>query len=66
MLILSRKLNESIIVRHRGTGEVIATVTVAGMPDGQVKLGFDAGLEIEILRSELLDRYPRGSHEQKS
>jgi len=49
MLVLSRKLNEKIII-----GEDIE-VTVIGIENGSVQLGINAPKNIEILREELLE-----------
>lgn len=49
MLVLARKLNESIEI-----GEDI-TIKVISIDKGIVKLGIDAPSEVSILRSELLE-----------
>ena len=49
MLVLARKLNESIVL-----GDDI-TVTVISIEKGVVKLGIDAPKSISIMRSELLE-----------
>jgi len=49
MLVLARKLNESIVL-----GDNI-TVTVISIDKGVVKLGIDAPKSISIMRSELLE-----------
>ena len=49
MLILSRKLNEKIIIDDR------IEVTVVGIENGKVQLGIEAPKEIEIMRKELLE-----------
>jgi len=48
MLVLARKLNESIVL-----GDDI-TLTVISIDKGVVKLGIDAPKNISIMRSELL------------
>ena len=48
MLVLARKLNESIVI-----GEDI-TVKVVSVENGVVKLGIDAPREVSIIRSELI------------
>jgi carbon storage regulator len=50
MLVLSRKLGESIVI---GGG---VTVTVKKMKGNVVQLGIEAPKEIPILRSELQER----------
>lgn len=49
MLVLARKLNESIVL-----GDDI-TLTVISIDKGVVKLGIDAPKNISIMRTELLD-----------
>lgn len=50
MLILTRKVGESIIVGN----DVV--VTVEGIERGKVKLSFDAPQEVTIHRKEVRDR----------
>jgi carbon storage regulator len=49
MLVLSRKLNEKIIIDENIEVEVLS------IDNGSVKLGITAPKEIEILRQELLE-----------
>lgn len=49
MLILSRKLDESIVI-----GDSI-TLKVISIDKGSVKLGIDAPANIRVLRSELIN-----------
>jgi len=49
MLVLARKLNESIVI-----GDNI-TVKVVAIENGVVKLGIDAPREVSIIRSELIE-----------
>ncbi len=53
MLVLSRKKNEEIRIRVGETTFYIAVPDVNQF--GDVKLGFDAPPEVEILRHELTD-----------
>jgi carbon storage regulator len=50
MLVLSRKLNESIIIN----GNI--RVTVVGLRGNQVRLGIEAPESIAIFRNELFER----------
>ena len=50
MLVLSRKKNESIVIRT-SDGEI--TLHVSQIEEGQVKLAFEAPRCVEIWRSEL-------------
>ena len=52
MLVLSRREEESIFI-----GDNIK-ITVLEIRRGQVKIGFDAPKELNIVREELLDRDP--------
>lgn len=49
MLVLSRKLNESVIIN--GT----IRVTVVGIRHNQIRLGFEAPDQVGIYREELCD-----------
>ena len=53
MLVLSRKLNQSI---HIGDGISIRVVRIKG---NLIQLGIDAPKEIHVVRSELLERDAR-------
>jgi len=50
MLILSRKVSESIII------DGVIKVKVLGIQGGQVKIGIDAPKEVEVHREEVLER----------
>lgn len=50
MLVLSRKLNEKIVIN----GNIV--VTVVQIDRNQIRLGIEAPREITIQREELLDR----------
>lgn len=51
MLVLSRKLNESIQI-----GDNI-TVTVVAIRNGQIRFGIDAPRKVPVVRSELIERH---------
>ena len=54
MLILTRRVGESIII-ETPAGERI-TVTVLGVKGNQVRIGTDAPDDVSIMREELLAR----------
>ena len=50
MLILTRKIGESLIIDDQ------VTVTVMGMKGNQVRLGIDAPRDVRIYREEIFPR----------
>jgi carbon storage regulator len=50
MLVLSRRLNETIVI-----GDNIK-ITVVGVNGGQVRLGFEAPKDVKIFREEVRDK----------
>ena len=50
MLILSRKQNETLVIRHD------VRIKVLSVQGNQVKIGIDAPREVRILRDELIER----------
>ena len=50
MLVLTRRNNESVII----DGDI--KITVLGIDRGQVRLGFEAPKEVNIVREELLEK----------
>ena len=57
MLILTRKVGESIVL-----GDTVK-VKVIAIEGGQVKLGFDAPHEISIFREEVIDKIKKLNQE---
>lgn len=56
MLVLSRRLNEQIVVLHPETREEILSLTVVDLHDGKVRLGFETpGVKLPIFRTEVLE-----------
>jgi carbon storage regulator len=53
MLVLSRKLNEKIVI----DGDIV--ITVAKIEGGQVRVGIEAPAQIKVYREEVLDRSRR-------
>jgi carbon storage regulator CsrA len=62
MLVLTRRVDEKVVLTDRATGEHIATVMVCGLRSGQVSLGFEAAQRVHILR----DNVQRRGEEPKS
>lgn len=53
MLILTRNINESIVLEYSNGNKV--TIEVLDVNGSQVRIGLDAPKEINIVRSELLE-----------
>ena len=56
MLILTRKLNEEIVIRHPDGTEML--LRVHAIERGRVQFGFEAPRDVKILRAEVKDRPP--------
>jgi carbon storage regulator CsrA len=57
MLVLSRKFHETIMILDPVTGETMVAITVVGLDNGRVKLGFETpGEKLPIFREEVLER----------
>lgn len=54
MLILTRRLNETVIIGNEGPDQV--TVTVLGVKGGQVRLGINAPKDVPVHREEVYER----------
>jgi carbon storage regulator CsrA len=54
MLVLTRKPGESIVVLAE-SDKPICRIIVTAVNGGKVKLGFEAGEELEIIREEIWD-----------
>jgi len=53
MLILSRKLNESLVIGGKGDSKPVIIITVLAIERDKVKLGIAAPREVVVLRHEL-------------
>jgi carbon storage regulator len=56
MLVLSRKMEESVIVDGFNGPERMLKVTVLGIRGDKVRLGFEVNKEIPVHRAELWER----------
>jgi len=56
MLVLSRKQEESVIVGGANGFEPMLKVTVLGINDGKVRLGFEANKDYPVHRWEVWER----------
>lgn len=59
MLVLSRKIGQQIVLPGYGV-----TIDVVGLTKGQVRLGIEAPADVEVYRSEILDRIHRRRESQ--
>jgi len=58
MLILTRRLGESVVLRHPAIGDILITYLSQQGPEGtEIRVGFDAPKSVNIVRSEILDNY---------
>ena len=58
MLILSRKQGMSVTIKTPAGPVEVTFLALHGPKGEEVRLGFNAPKSINIVRSELLDRYP--------
>jgi len=56
MLVLSRKIEESVVVGQADGLKRLLKVTVLGINKGIVRLGFEADDDVPVHRSEVWDR----------
>lgn len=61
MLVLSRKIDESIII---GEGENKVVITVVEVRGNKVRLGIDAARTIPVHREEVYDAIAKGPHKR--
>ena len=58
MLILTRRLGDSVVIKHPDGDIVITYLSQQGPLGTEIRMGFDAPKNVNIVRSEILDRYP--------
>jgi carbon storage regulator len=56
MLVLTRKCQETVVVAGTDGLSVLLKVTVLGITDGKVRLGFEAAENVPVHRSEVWER----------
>ncbi len=64
MLILTRRIGDSVVVSHPSGDVVITYLSMQGPTGTEIRVGFDAPKDVNIVRSEILDRYPSDSKEK--
>ena len=60
MLVLTRKIGQQIVLPGYGV-----TIDVVGLTKGQVRIGIEAPADVEVYRSEILDRIDRQRQSQQ-
>lgn len=65
MLILTRRIGDSIVVSHPSGDVVITYLSTQGPTGTEIRIGLDAPKDVNIVRSEILDRYPSNSNGEK-
>ena len=58
MLILTRRTGESVLLKHPSGDIVVTYLSKQGSSGDEIRIGFDAPQDVNIVRSEILDRYP--------
>lgn len=62
MLVLSRKIQESVVVGGAEGFERILKVTVLEIEHGKVRLGFEVDKDVPVHRSEVWERIHSNGH----
>jgi carbon storage regulator CsrA len=63
-LVLTRRLNETVVIQHNG--KVLVEVKVCRIDRNQVRIAFVADPSVIIDRKETLDESPGSSEQDKS
>ena len=61
MLVLTRKLKESVVVGGGDQLDRLLKVTVLEIQHGKVRLGFEAGADVPVHRLEVWERIRAGA-----
>lgn len=56
MLVLTRKCNEVVVVGGANGIERLVKITVLGIENGKVRLGFEADADVPVHRKEVWER----------
>lgn len=64
MLILTRRIGDSVVIKHPQGDIVVTYLSVQGPTGTEIRMGFDAPKDVNIVRSEILDRYPSDTKEK--
>ena len=64
MLVLSRKLQEAIVVGGTDGNEPLMKVTVLAINNGTVRLGFEAAVTVPVHRWEIWQRIQNGDNDE--
>lgn len=66
MLILTRRMGDSVVIKHPSGDVVVTYLSTQGPTGTEIRLGFDAPKDVNIVRSEIIDRYPSDNKERKN
>ena len=56
MLVLTRKCQEAVVINGADGSSVLLKVTVLGIDNGKVRLGFEAADDVPVHRLEVWER----------
>lgn len=65
MLILTRKIGDSVLLKYPGGSITVTYLSAQGPTGTEIRVGFDAPQDVNIVRSEILDRYPNDTREKE-
>lgn len=65
MLILTRRIGDSVVIKHPAGDVVVTYLSTQGPTGTEIRVGFDAPKDVNIVRSEILDRYPDDNKGEK-
>jgi carbon storage regulator CsrA len=57
MLILTRRMGDSVLLKYPGGQITVTCLSRQGPTGDEIRIGFDAPREVDIIRSEILDKY---------